>query len=203
MEMSAGEIAVVCDLGKNVRQRFAAPALEPLSNCVPNGSEGRGKGDVAADILIGIFNADSDCPMFVEMVGDTELRGACVRHSHCDILILVVGKCEIGRALVQCPCGSGSANSMFAPPESPICLALNPQNKAATVGLRVHALIDARSTIPTEIAFDIAGDIVATENRPSILRFKREYCAVVRNSVTFPCGVLLKGIEAKVVAILL
>ena len=35
------------------------------------------------------------------------------------------------------------------------------------------------------------------------VRLRREYCAVVRNSLIFPCGVLLKGIEAKDVAMLL
>src|ERR1700761_6116250 len=91
MEMSAREISVVCDFGKNIWEVIGSTRLRTIIKLwAKHITEGRRECNEAANKLIGIFNASSHRPMLVGMIGDSELRSPSVRHPDSHVLILVV-----------------------------------------------------------------------------------------------------------------
>src|SRR5208283_3265085 len=97
MKVSAREIPVISDFGKDVRHEICGSRIGAVIELRADGSKARGERDIIADVLIGIFNAYSHGPMFVGVIGDAELGSPSVRHSNAEVLILIVGNGEIRR----------------------------------------------------------------------------------------------------------
>ena len=81
VEVPAGEILVIRNLGEKIGNQIGRARISTVVELRTNGSEGGGKCDVVADKLIGVFNADSHGPMFVGVIGDSELGRPGVGHS--------------------------------------------------------------------------------------------------------------------------
>src|SRR5712671_7824192 len=97
MEMSACEVPVIGDLGKNVWHKIGRSEVGAVIELRANTSEARRERDEIADKLIGVFNAYSHSPMFVGVIGDAELGSPSVRHSNGEVLILIIGNSQIDR----------------------------------------------------------------------------------------------------------
>src|SRR5271154_4432215 len=97
MEVPAGEFGVISGLGENVGHKIRRSRVRVVIELRANRAEARRKSDVAADILVGIFNSYADGPMVIDVVADSKFGRARVRHSDGEVLIFVIRDGQIGR----------------------------------------------------------------------------------------------------------
>src|ERR1700761_459999 len=97
VEMSAQNFIVVGNFRENVREGIRCAYLRAIIKLRADRSERRGERDVAADVLIRIFDPYSERPVIVRVIGDSKLSGASVRNADAEVLIFVVGDGQVGR----------------------------------------------------------------------------------------------------------
>src|ERR1700758_5264204 len=97
MKVSVRELVFVGDLGQNVWESICRSDLRAIVKLRTNGSERCRECDEAADKLIRILDTCSEGPVFVRVIGHSELGSPCIRNSDAKVLILVVGNGQIGR----------------------------------------------------------------------------------------------------------
>src|SRR5208282_1034503 len=163
MKVSAREIPVISDFGKDVRHEICGSRIGAVIELRADGSKARGERDIIADVLIGIFNAYSHGPMFVGVIGDAELGCPGVRHSDAEVLILVVGNRKVRGHWPQAVAVGSQPTPRLSGKKLPFTSLQVHEIEAQTIGVGIHALIDTGGIVSAEIAFYIAGDIVAVE----------------------------------------
>src|SRR4029077_8575161 len=115
------------------------------------------------DILIRIFNANSHGPVFVGVIGETELGSTGIGHSHSKVLILVVSNCEIRGHWSSARAVRSQPTPCLPRKKFPFASFYIYEIKPEPIGMRFHALIHTGSIITAEVAFHIAGDIAAVK----------------------------------------
>src|SRR5262249_36338665 len=97
MKVSGSKRGVVGDFGKDVWKKIGRAYLRSIIKLrAQRFAESGWKSDKSPYELIRILNAHSHRPMVVWVIGDTKLRRAGVRETDPDVLVFVVGDCQIG-----------------------------------------------------------------------------------------------------------
>src|SRR6266404_2758231 len=163
MEVPACKLSVIGNLGENIGECVRRTDLCAVIELRTNGIESRWECDEGADKLIRILNAYSSGPMLVRVIGDAELGSPRIRHSDGQVLILIVGKGQIDRHWPGAvPVGHQPAPRLSGQ-ELPFAAFYVREVQSQPMGMAVHALIDIRSVVAAEIAFNVGGDVVAAK----------------------------------------